>query len=37
MQKLDPLRWLQEEYRQWEVFLEQFSPAAMEQQGVAGA
>ena len=36
MKKLELLDWLQEEYRQWEAFLDQIGPARMEQPGVNG-
>jgi hypothetical protein len=36
MQKSDLLRWLQEEYRQWETFLDQFGPAYLDQPDVTG-
>jgi hypothetical protein len=36
MNKSDLLSWLQEQYRQWEAFLDQVGPAAMEQPGVTG-
>ena len=35
MRKSELLNWLQEEYRQWEAFLDQISPARMDQPGVA--
>jgi hypothetical protein len=34
--KSELLNWLQEEYQQWEAFLDQISPACMEQPGVNG-
>ena len=36
MKKAELLDWLQEEYRQWEAFLDQVGPARMEQPGVNG-
>lgn len=36
MKKAELLDWLQEEYRQWEAFLDQIGPARMEQPGVNG-
>lgn len=36
MKKPELLNWLQEEYRQWEAFLDQIGPGRMEQAGVAG-
>lgn len=36
MHKSGLLSWLQAEYRQWELFLEQFGPAAMGQPDVTG-
>ena len=36
MQKSELLHWLQEEYQQWEAFLDQIGPARMEQPGVNG-
>ena len=36
MKKSELLNWLQEEYRQWEAFLEQIDPARMEQPGLNG-
>jgi hypothetical protein len=36
MKKSELLHWLQEEYRQWEAFLDQIGPARMDQPGVAG-
>jgi hypothetical protein len=36
MNKSELLNWLQDEYRQWEVFLDQIGPARMEQPGVTG-
>lgn len=35
MDKAQLLNWLQEQYRQWEAFLDQVGPARMEQPGVA--
>ena len=36
MNKSELLNWLQEEYQQWEAFLDQIGPARMEQPGVTG-
>ncbi|HET9588597.1 MAG TPA: ClbS/DfsB family four-helix bundle protein [Anaerolineales bacterium] len=36
MNKSELLNWLQEEYRQWEAFLDQIGPARMDQPGVNG-
>jgi hypothetical protein len=36
MTKSELLNWLQEEYQQWEAFLEQIGLARMDQPGVAG-
>jgi hypothetical protein len=36
MKKSELLNWLQEEYQQWEVFLDQIGPARMDQPGVTG-
>jgi hypothetical protein len=36
MEKAELLNWLQEEYQQWEAFLDQTDPARMDQPGVAG-
>lgn len=36
MKKSDLLNWLQEEYQQWEVFLDQIEPRCMDQPGVNG-
>jgi hypothetical protein len=36
MKKSELLNWLQEEYRQWEAFLDQIGPTHMEQPGVTG-
>lgn len=36
MKKSELMKWLQEEYRQWEAFLDQVGPARMDQPGVAG-
>ena len=36
MNKSELLKWLQEEYRQWEAFLDQIGPARMDQPGVNG-
>jgi hypothetical protein len=36
MNKSDLLKWLQEEYRQWEAFLQQIGPARMDRPGVNG-
>ncbi len=36
MKKSELLTWLQEEYQQWEAFLEQIDPARMDQPGVTG-
>jgi hypothetical protein len=36
MKKSELLNWLQEEYQQWEAFLDQISPARMDQPGVNG-
>jgi hypothetical protein len=36
MNKFELLNWLQEEYQQWETFLDQVGPERMEQPGVAG-
>lgn len=36
MKKSELLNWLQEEYGQWEVLLEEVGPARMEQPGVNG-
>jgi hypothetical protein len=36
MRKSELLNWLQEEYQQWEVFLDPISPSRMDQAGVAG-
>ena len=36
MKKSDLLNWLQESYRQWEAFLDQFGLARMDQPGVTG-
>jgi hypothetical protein len=36
MKKSELLNWLQEEYQQWEAFLEQIDPARMGQPGVNG-
>jgi hypothetical protein len=36
MNKSELLNWLQEEYRQWEAFLDQISSIRMEQPGVNG-
>ena len=36
MKKSELLNWLQEEYRQWETFLDQIGPARMDQPGVNG-
>jgi hypothetical protein len=35
MKKSELLDWLQKEYRQWEVFLDQIGPTRMDQPGVA--
>jgi hypothetical protein len=37
MKKSALLYWLQEAYRQWEVFLDQFDPSRMDQPGVTGS
>ncbi|MCI0395930.1 MAG: ClbS/DfsB family four-helix bundle protein [Chloroflexi bacterium] len=36
MKKSELLNWLQEEYQQWQAFLDQIGPARMDQPGVAG-
>lgn len=36
MKKSELLNWLQEEYRQWEAFLDQIGPERMDQPGVNG-
>ena len=36
MKKSELLNWLQEEYQQWEAFLNQIGPARMDQPGVTG-
>jgi hypothetical protein len=36
MKKSELLDWLQEEYQQWEAFLDQIEPARMDQPGVNG-
>ena len=36
MHKSELLKWLQDEYQQWEVFLDQISPTRMDQPGVNG-
>jgi hypothetical protein len=36
MKKSELLNWLQEEYEQWEAFLDQIGPARMDQPGVNG-
>ncbi|MCX6045404.1 MAG: ClbS/DfsB family four-helix bundle protein [Chloroflexi bacterium] len=36
MKKAELLHWLQEEYQQWEAFLDQIGPERMDQPGVAG-
>lgn len=36
MKKSELLNWLQEEYQQWEAFLDQIGPECMEQPGVNG-
>jgi len=36
MNKSELLNWLQEEYQQWEVFLDQIDPTLMDQPGVNG-
>ena len=36
MKKSELLNWLQEEYQQWEAFLNQIGPTHMDQPGVAG-
>jgi hypothetical protein len=36
MQKSELLHWLQEEYQQWQAFLDQIGPARMDQPGVNG-
>ena len=36
MKKSELLNWLQEEYQQWEAFLDQIGPARVDQPGVAG-
>ena len=36
MKKPELLKWLQEEYQQWEAFLDQIDPALMDQPGVNG-
>ena len=36
MKKSELLNWLQEEYQQWEAFLDQIGPARMDQPGVTG-
>jgi len=36
MKKSELLNWLQEEYQQWEAFLDQIGPARMDQSGVTG-
>ena len=36
MQKSELLKWLQDEYQQWEALLEQIGPERMEQSGVNG-
>jgi len=36
MKKSELLSWLQEEYQQWEAFLEQIGPERMDQPGVNG-
>ena len=36
MKKSELLNWLQEEYQQWEAFLDQIDPAHMDQPGVSG-
>lgn len=36
MNKSELLNWLQEEYKQWEAFLNQIGPEQMGQPGVAG-
>ena len=36
MNKSELLHWLQEEYQQWQAFLDQIGPERMEQPGVAG-
>jgi len=37
MKKSELLNWLQEEYQQWEAFLDQIGPTRMDQPGVAGS
>jgi hypothetical protein len=37
MTKSELLRWLQDEYQQWEAFLDQIGPERMEQPGVSGS
>jgi len=36
MKKSELLNWLQDEYQQWEVFLDQIGPTRMDQAGVNG-
>ena len=36
MTKAELLKWLQDEYRQWEALLDQIGPARMDQPGVNG-
>ena len=36
MKKSELLNWLQEEYQQWEIFLDQIAPERMDQPGVNG-
>jgi hypothetical protein len=36
LKKFELLKWLQEEYQQWEALLEQIGPARLDQPGVAG-
>ena len=36
MNKFELLQWLQEEYQQWQAFLDQIGPARMDQPGVTG-
>jgi hypothetical protein len=36
MKKFELLNWLQEEYQQWEAFLDQIGPERMDQPGVNG-
>jgi hypothetical protein len=36
MNKPELLNWLQENYQQWEVFLDQIGPMRMDQPGVKG-